>query len=58
MEMAEGERRKDEKINGVVYDMSPAPHFRHGIINSNIHTIIKHGLKKKPVPCVHGKPGF
>ena len=46
MGMAEGERRKDEKINGVVYDMSPALHFRHGIINSNIHTIIKHGLKK------------
>ncbi len=45
MGMAEAERRKDEKINGVIYDMSPAPNFRHGIINSNIHTIIKQGLK-------------
>lgn len=45
MGMAELEPRKDEKIDGVIYDMSPAPSFRHGIVNSNIHTIIKRGLK-------------
>ncbi len=45
MGLAEFERKKDEKINGVVYDMSPAPNYRHGIINSNIHAIIKNGLK-------------
>ena len=45
MGMAEFERKKDEKINGVIYDMSPTPGYRHGIINSNIHTIIKMGLK-------------
>lgn len=45
MGLAEQERRKDEKINGVIYDMSPSPNFRHGIVNSNIHTIIKQGLK-------------
>lgn len=45
MGLAEYERKKDEKINGVIYDMSPAPGFRHGIINSNIHAIIKHELK-------------
>ncbi len=45
MELAEREHIKDEKINGVIYDMSPAPDYRHGIVNSNIHTIIKHGLK-------------
>lgn len=39
------ERRKDEKIDGVVYDMSPSPGYKHGMINSNIHTIIKQGLK-------------
>ena len=39
------ERKKDEKINGVVYDMSPAPGFQHGIINSNIHAIIQNSLK-------------
>lgn len=45
MGMAETERRKDEKINGVIYDMSPAPGYRHGIINNNINTKIKYGLK-------------
>lgn len=45
MGFAEHERKKDEKINGVIYDMSPSPNFKHGIINSNIHAIIKQGLK-------------
>lgn len=45
MGLVERDRVRDEKINGVIYDMSPAPHFRHGMINSNIHTIIKYGLK-------------
>ena len=45
METMRAERRRDEKVNGIVYDMSPSPDFRHSIINSNIHTIIKIGLK-------------
>lgn len=45
MELADFERKKDEKINGIIYNMSPAPGFKHGIINSNIHAIIKNGLK-------------
>lgn len=45
MGLAEFERKKDEKINGVIYDMSPSPNFKHGIIDSNIHTMIKQGLK-------------
>lgn len=45
MGSAEFERKKDEKINGVIYDMSPSPSFNDGIVNSNIHTIIKQGLK-------------
>ena len=45
MGLAEFERKRDEKINGVIYDMSPSPSFSHGIVNSNIHTIIKQGLK-------------
>ncbi|RKI38585.1 Uma2 family endonuclease [bacterium D16-51] len=36
---------KDEKINGEIYNMSPAPGYRHGIVNNNINTIIKYGLK-------------
>lgn len=43
--LAESERKKDEKVNGVVYDMSPAPGYQHGIINGNIYNIIKTGLK-------------
>lgn len=45
MALASGERWRDEKINGVVYDMSPAPGYQHGIINNNINTIVKQGLK-------------
>lgn len=45
MGLAETEPKKDEKIDGVIYDMSPAPDYRHGIVNSNIHMIIKRGLK-------------
>jgi len=45
MGLTEMSHRKDEKIDGVIYDMSPTPGFRHGIINSNIHAILKHGLK-------------
>lgn len=45
MGLAEFERKKDEKINGIIYDMSLAPGYRHGIINNNINTIIKMGLK-------------
>ena len=45
MGMAELERRKDEKIDGVIYDMSPSPSYRHGIVNGNLYLIIKQGLK-------------
>ena len=45
MALAAKEHWRDEKINGIIYDMSPAPGYRHGIVNSNIHTIIKQGLK-------------
>ena len=45
MGLAELERKRDEKIDGVIYDMSPSPSFKHGIINNNINTIIKAGLK-------------
>lgn len=45
MGLAETERKKDEKIDGVIYDMSPAPDFRHGIVNNNINRKIGYGLK-------------
>lgn len=37
--------KKSEKINGIIYNMSPAANFRHGIVNSNIHRIIANGLR-------------
>ena len=44
MGMAEFERKKDEKIDGVIYDMSPSPGFSHFVVNGNIHRIIANGL--------------
>ncbi|MBQ6788248.1 MAG: Uma2 family endonuclease [Lachnospiraceae bacterium] len=37
--------KKEEKIDGVIFDMSPSPNYRHGIVDGNIHAIIKQGLK-------------
>lgn len=45
MGLAEYERRKDEKMDGVIYDMSLAPGYQHGIVNGNIYAFIKQGLK-------------
>ena len=45
MPLLKEEYRKQEKMNGVVYDMSPAPGYKHGIINGNIHRIIGNSLK-------------
>ena len=36
---------KNEKIDGVIYDMSLAADFRHSLINNNINSVIKAGLK-------------
>ena len=43
--LAEFERKREEKIDGIIYDMSPRLHFLHGVINSNIHRVISAGLK-------------
>ncbi len=45
MSLAGFERKKDEKIDGVIYDMSPAPGYQHCIVNGNIYTMVKQGLK-------------
>lgn len=45
MGLAEFERKKEEKIDGVIYDMSPSPGYRHGIVNGNIYRIIANGLR-------------
>ena len=43
--LAEEEERKEEKIDGVIYDMSPSANYIHGMVNSNIHTKVKAGLR-------------
>ena len=45
MPLLEEEYRKEEKINGVIYDTSPSPNYQHGIVDGNIYSIIKSGLK-------------
>ena len=45
MPLIKEEYKKQEKINGIIYDMSPSPDYRHGIINGNIYHAIKNGLK-------------
>ena len=45
MGLAQTERKRDEKMNGVIYAMSPSPNFRHSIVNGNIYSLIKHGLR-------------
>ena len=39
------ERKKSECINGVIFNMSPAPIYQHSVINGNIFTKIRTGLK-------------
>ncbi len=45
MPLLKNENRKEEKINGVVYDMSPSANYKHGIVNGNIYSHIKSHLK-------------
>lgn len=44
MGLTELERKKDEKIDGVIYSMSPSPGYRHFVVNGNIYRIIANGL--------------
>ena len=39
------ERKKSECINGVIFNMSPAPIYQHSVINGNIFAKIRSGLK-------------
>ena len=45
MPLLKEEYRKEEKINGVIYDMSPSPNYQHGIVDGNIYRIISTGLQ-------------
>ena len=45
MPMLKDDYQKTEKINGVIYNMSPAANFRHGIVYGNIYGKVREGLK-------------
>lgn len=45
MEVTWQERKRDEKINGELFDMSPSPNFRHSVVTGNIYHRIHVGLK-------------
>lgn len=45
MALVQRDRVRDEKINGVIFDMSPSPRYEHSLINGNLYAIIKAGLK-------------
>lgn len=38
-------RLKDEKINGEIVNMSPAPNYQHSVVNGKIYAKILDGLK-------------
>ncbi len=38
-------RRKIEKMDGIIYDMSPSANYRHGIVNGNIYNSIYNQLR-------------
>lgn len=58
MPLLEEEYRKEEKINGVIYDMSPSPNYQHGIVDGNIYSIIKKWIKRNIVLGFHGESGL
>ena len=45
MPLFKEEYKKEEKINGVIYDMSPSPNYQHGLVDGNIYRIISTGLQ-------------
>ena len=45
MQLLKEDYTKEEKINGVIYDMSPSPNYQHGLVNGNIYRIISGKLQ-------------
>lgn len=45
--MLEDECRKQEKINGIIYNENQSPDYRYAIVNGNIYCIVSEGLREK-----------
>ena len=58
MPLLEEEYRKEEKINGVIYDMSPSPNYQHGIVDGNYLFHYKKWIKRNIVLGFHGESGL
>ncbi|MFR7832919.1 MAG: hypothetical protein ACLU3F_17570 [Blautia wexlerae] len=58
MPLLEEEYRKEEKINGVIYDMSPSPNYQHGLVDGNIYRIISTRFTENTVFSIHGESGL
>ena len=41
MPLLKEEYTKEEKINGVIYDMLPSPNYQHGIVDGNMFHYIE-----------------
>ena len=54
MSLLQRDRIKDEKINGEIFDMSPAPDHEHSLINGNLYALIKAGLKNSICRVFYG----
>lgn len=45
MPLKNRERIRDEKIDGKIFDMSPAPSYQHSVVNGKLFSKISNGLK-------------
>ena len=58
MPLLKEEYRKEEKINGVIYNMSPSPNYQHGIVDGNILFHHKNRIKRQLVFSIYGESGL
>ena len=58
MPLLEEEYRKEEKINGVIYDMSPSPNYQHGLVDGNIYSNHINWFTENTVFSIHGESGL
>ena len=45
--MLKDECRKQEKINGIIYNENQSPDYRHALVNGNIYCIVSGKLREK-----------
>lgn len=58
MPLLKEEYTKEEKINGVIYDMSPSPNYQHGIVDGNIYLNHINWIKRNIMFGIYGESGL